>query len=138
MKNNLLIVGFLLVLAIGACKKDNPAPAQQNVDLLAHKWNWVQTTMQDYPDVGQPLPAETTPAPATSYWEFKSNGDLDFSTGGGSGIYTTHWAKMDDKNFLMPFSSICVISVLDAHNLTFSRTESYNDGITQYTEVFTR
>jgi hypothetical protein len=142
MKKNILVVGVFLLLALGACKKNNPAPAQQSVDLLANKWTWVQTTTQDYPDVGQPAQPQTVVAPDTSYWEFKSTGDLNIFSGAGSGVAITHWTRLDDKNFLMPFSSICLISVLDAHNLTFSRTEPYSNpqdnGSIKYTYLFTR
>ena len=138
MKKNILVVGVFLLLAIGACKKNNPVPAQQSVDLLAHKWTFVQFDTQDFPNIGQPAPLQTVIPPSDSYWEFNPTSELDIFAGTGSGIYSINWARIDDKHFLMTFSSICLISVLDAHNLTFSRTETYNDGITKFTYVFTR
>lgn len=138
MKRIIYLGIFFLLLGVVACKKDNPKPAQQNVDLLAHKWTFVQFDTQDFPNIGQPALVQTVIPPSDSYWEFKPTSELDIFAGAGSGMYSINWARIDNNNFLMTFSSICLISVLDAHNLTFSRTETYNDGITKFTYVFTR
>jgi len=96
----LMLCFSLLMLCLGACKKDKPTQSLETK--ILGKWSWVR--FQDY---HEPANANTdediNPMTAGSFIEFLNQPDnnLVYGPNGGVNPNTYSWTKIDDNSFTM-------------------------------------
>ncbi len=113
---------FLLVFAMGSCKKSEPTPSLKT-KLLG---KWTLTKFEDYQIPADPQTDYSANFPPGAFMEFKDgNADNFISDESGSGATTAEWLVIDDSHISIPSLNANNFEVLfGANSLTLTALET--------------